>query len=183
MSEYKRDRTNWIETFTGKQFWPLDPRPEEIDIRDIAHALAMQCRFTGHCLRFASVAEHCVLASRLVPSEWAREALLHDAPETYIHDMASPIKRSFGGYKDTENKIEAAVITRYGLKALPWPVVKGVDMRLAVTERDRNMTKNTWEWDPIFDDVAPYISLELPLWSPIAAEFHFLERAKELGIK
>ena len=26
-------------TFTGRPFWPLDPRPEELDIEDIAVAL------------------------------------------------------------------------------------------------------------------------------------------------
>ncbi len=46
----------WIQTYTGKQFWPLDPRPEDIDIEDIAHALALTCRFNGHCDYFYSVA-------------------------------------------------------------------------------------------------------------------------------
>ena len=30
----------WIQTVTGKQFWPMDARPEEVDIEDIAHALS-----------------------------------------------------------------------------------------------------------------------------------------------
>lgn len=51
---------DWIQTVTGRPFWPLDPRVEELDIRDIAHSLAMQCRFGGHCHRFYSVAEHSV---------------------------------------------------------------------------------------------------------------------------
>lgn len=40
---------NWLRTYTGKRFYPLDPRIEEIDIEDIAHALSMLCRFGGHC--------------------------------------------------------------------------------------------------------------------------------------
>ena len=43
---------SWIQTYTGIQFWPLDPRPEEIEIRDIAHALSLLCRFNGHCRVF-----------------------------------------------------------------------------------------------------------------------------------
>ena len=35
---------DWIQTYTGKCFYPLDPRPEEIDIMDIAHSLSMTCR-------------------------------------------------------------------------------------------------------------------------------------------
>jgi hypothetical protein len=41
----RRDRIGrWMQTYSGKQFWPLDPRPEEIDIRDIAAALSKQCQ-------------------------------------------------------------------------------------------------------------------------------------------
>ena len=69
---------NWMQTFTGRQFWPADPRADEIDIRDIAHALSMQCRYAGHCTQFYSVAEHCVLLANAIPEQklWA---LLHDA--------------------------------------------------------------------------------------------------------
>jgi hypothetical protein len=60
---------NWIQTFTGRQYWPLDPREGDVYIEDIAHALSLQCRFTGHCRSFYSVAEHCVRVSHVVPSE------------------------------------------------------------------------------------------------------------------
>src|SRR5487761_1741512 len=43
---------DWIATFTGRAFWPLDPRPEDVVIEDIAHALSMLCRYGGHCRRF-----------------------------------------------------------------------------------------------------------------------------------
>lgn len=51
---------DWMQTYTGLAFWPLDPRPEEINIDDISHALSMQCRYAGHCRTFYSVAEHSV---------------------------------------------------------------------------------------------------------------------------
>lgn len=47
---YQR-RGDWIQTFTGQQFWPLDPLVEEVHLEDIAHALSNLCRFTGHALR------------------------------------------------------------------------------------------------------------------------------------
>ncbi len=43
---------SWIQTYTGKKFYPLNPRSEDINLIDIAHALSMQCRFTGHTKRF-----------------------------------------------------------------------------------------------------------------------------------
>lgn len=83
---------HWIQTFLGKPFWPLSPRPEDIDIRDIAHALAMTCRFTGHSQKFYSVAEHSVRVSRIVPAQFALHGLLHDASEAYLCDLSRPIK-------------------------------------------------------------------------------------------
>lgn len=38
-------------TYTGRAFWPLDARPEEIDPCDIAHALSLLCRYGGHTRR------------------------------------------------------------------------------------------------------------------------------------
>jgi len=62
MSEY------WIQTHSGKRFDLLDPAPEMVDVGDIAHALGMICRFTGHCSRPYSVAEHCVWGSIVAES-------------------------------------------------------------------------------------------------------------------
>ena len=78
---------SWLQTYTGIQFWPLDPRPEEIDIQDIAHALSLLCRFNGHCQRFYSVAEHSVHVSTILAPEFGLWGLLHDAAEAYLSDI------------------------------------------------------------------------------------------------
>ena len=85
----------WIETFTGKHFYPLDPKPEDFDLVDIAHSLANTCRFRGHVRRFFSVAEHSVNVSKLaegIDPGAAVQGLLHDAAEAYLSDLASPLK-------------------------------------------------------------------------------------------
>ena len=81
MSERRGD---WIQTYLGIQFWPLDPRPEEVMLFDIAHSLSNMCRFTGHCREFYSVAQHSVIVSQNVPREDAAWGLLHDASEAYM---------------------------------------------------------------------------------------------------
>jgi hypothetical protein len=58
-----------ILTFSGHRFWPLDPRPHDIRIEDISHALANQSRFGGHCRIFYSIAQHSVLVSELCRPE------------------------------------------------------------------------------------------------------------------
>jgi len=52
MNNTAKRHGNWFQTFTGKAFWILDPRPEEIEIEDIAHALSNICRFGGHVREF-----------------------------------------------------------------------------------------------------------------------------------
>lgn len=107
-----------IYTFTGRTIRPLDPNPDDIVIEDIAHALSQQCRFTGHTRKFSSVAEHSVRVSWMVPRELALEALLHDASEAYLSDIARPVKKAPGfaeTYLKYEAQLERAIATRFGL--------------------------------------------------------------------
>ena len=108
-------------TYAGKCVHPLDPHPDEIDIEDIAHALAHVCRFLGHTDRFYSVAQHSVLVSQQVPAADALWGLLHDASEAYICDLAAPIKRdpSMEAYRAAEQRLMACVCRRFGLRRMP----------------------------------------------------------------
>ena len=96
------------ETFTGKFVNAYDLRPEDICIEDIAHHLAMECRFAGACKRRYSVGEHSLLVQRFLAAEdQARPTLqlaglLHDAFETYGKDIPTPQKSSI--YRLAEDK-------------------------------------------------------------------------------
>jgi hypothetical protein len=50
--EPSKDR--YLSTYTGKKFYPYDPRPEQICIEDIAHGLSMLCDSLGNVV-FSSV--------------------------------------------------------------------------------------------------------------------------------
>jgi len=87
----------WIETRSGVRFSLSSPRPEDVRIEDVAHGLALLCRYNGQCDRFYSVAEHSVLCACL--AKWCGESadmrmacLLHDAAEAYIGDFSGPLK-------------------------------------------------------------------------------------------
>lgn len=114
-------RGNFMQSYTGKKFYSLDPRPEDIDIVDIAHALSMQCRYNGHYRRFYSVAEHCVLLSKLFTAEYALWALLHDETEAYVGDMVRPLKAHLPDYCAAEDRVMIAIAERFGLESAVMP--------------------------------------------------------------
>jgi uncharacterized protein len=91
-----------MQTYTGLAFWPLDPRPDEIRLVDIAHALSKLCRYGGQCLSFYSVAEHSLLVASKAPDHLKLVALMHDASEAYLLDIPRPIKRHLAGYAESK---------------------------------------------------------------------------------
>jgi hypothetical protein len=164
------ERGDWIQTATGRPFWPIDPRPEDIDIEDIAHALSMLCRFGGHCLRFYSVAEHSVLLSRHVAPEHKLWALLHDASEAYLVDVPRPLKPFLRGYREAEGKIMAAVCDRYGLAPEMPAAVKAADTSLLMDEAAQNMSRPLVAWEL----KAPPLGVTLEYLDPSEARKAFL---------
>jgi hypothetical protein len=160
----------WIQTASGRQFWPLDPRPEDVDPADIAHALSMLCRFGGHVLRFYSVAEHSVLLSRYVAPEYKLWALVHDASEAYLADVARPIKPHLPGYKLAEYRLMRAICDRFGLPPLMPSAVKEADDAILFDEAAQNMAPPPAPWP---NPVKP-LGVKLQFWSPTEARHEFL---------
>jgi uncharacterized protein len=138
-----------IQTFTGIFLDPFDPDPEKIDITDIAHALANQCRFSGHTKRRWSVAHHSCLVSALCPDEFKLDGLLHDAHEAFCVDLPTPIKRhpSFAPYRDLERTVAAAVAERFGVtqSMLRIAAVSRFD-RIALWAEAEELLHGTSEW-------------------------------------
>ncbi len=179
----KPRRGTWMSTFLGKKFFPLDPRTSEIDIRDIAHGLAMTCRYGGHSTRFYSVAEHSVLVSQFVPPQYALHGLLHDASEAYIGDMVRPLKHQpqMIEFRNAETAIEHKVAKRFNLK---WSkkateAVKEIDNRILVDEVKLIMRRPKLYMASWIGNLEPLGARILGL-SPDVAERVFLDRFKEL---
>lgn len=86
---------------SGIDFHFMDPPPDEIKIEDIAHAAGMICRFGGHVKRRSSVAEHQIRTAWWIEANGGTRleafcGLMHDAPESYLQDIPSPIKERLG---------------------------------------------------------------------------------------
>lgn len=139
----------WLQTYTGKKFTPLDPRPEDICAEDIAHALGNMCRFNGHCKRFYSVAEHSIRVAELAPDCLLRLALLHDAAEVYLTDMPRPLKSAFPEFSIIERRIRACILERFNVSLDGWEEVEYADMIMLATEARDLMSEPPCEWDPM----------------------------------
>ncbi len=169
-------RGDWIQTFTGQRFWPLDPHPAEIAIEDIAHALAMKCRYGGHCLAFYSVAEHSVLLSQAVEARHARWALLHDAAEAYLADVPRPVKPELTGWKAIEAAVMRAVCLRFGLDTQEPAEVKAADTAILADEKWQVMAEGP-AWGAI---PARGLGVAVRCLPPPEAKALFLARFAEL---
>ena len=167
---------HWIETFSGQRFHYLSPSDDEIDIRDIAHALSLMCRFGGHCRKFYSVAQHSIHVMNLVPAEYKLEGLLHDAAEAYISDIPRPIKNDLVNFKDMENVIEEAIIKKFNVTQRNHSVIKKADNIMLATEARDLMATNLEDWAKLPDPLKGKIR---PLrW--YTAEANFLKAFEEL---
>ena len=106
---------DWIQTYTGRKFSLINPKPEDVDIIDIAYSLSRQCRFNGHTLFFYSVAQHSLLVSQNVSKENEKWGLLHDAAESYIGDIVKPLKNLLGNQlKEIEHNIQYCIAVKFG---------------------------------------------------------------------
>lgn len=175
---------SWIQTFTGRKFYPLDPRAADVDVRDIAHALAMKCRFGGHCRAFYSVAQHSVLVSQAVRAEHALWGLMHDAAEAYLADVGRPVKAAMrvacGEGVETfdalEERVLAAVAAGLGFPAIAYEAVAEADLVLLATEARDLMAEPPEDWELGVEALAERI---VPV-GPEEAEGMFLRRWEEL---
>jgi hypothetical protein len=162
----------------GRYFDLLDPRSDDVSITDIAHSLAHQCRFNGHTRDYYSVAQHCVLCSQLVAEthpELALEALLHDAAEAYLGDIASPLKSMLPAVEVIEAAIMEAICESF---EVAWPLAPEVgiaDRMMLAWERRDLMTEHQAVWEATLGVDLSNLP-RIVCWQPEEAAQKFLQR-------
>lgn len=148
-----------IRTVSGIYMNVFEPTVDMICIEDIAHALAMQCRFGGHLPLFYSVAQHSLNCSFLIDDkELKLAALLHDASEAYLMDIPRPIKNRLANYKEIENGLMVLIAEKFGFEYPLHKEVKKADEIMLQLEWDVLMlNKNTWDFNT-YDEVTTRIN-------------------------
>ncbi len=173
-----RTSRTWIQTWTGRQFWPMDPKPEEVFIEDIAWMLAGQNRWKGATKMPISIAQHSVLVSRVCDPEFAMQGLLHDATEAYLGDMAGPIKPFFPDFVKAENHLWSVIAERFGVPVELHDSVKKADAVLLHTESRDLLHPPPVEWRT---KLPPPMEENIVAWGLYSSANAFLHRFREIG--
>ncbi len=172
----------YIQTSSGT-FSLTAPDPDDVVLADVARALSHLCRFTGHTEEFYSVAQHSVLAARIAQErglneQQQREALLHDAHEAYVGDMATPLARLCPEYKKFSRLAREAVALRFCTARRVCEAVKKIDAALLLREVEvlvGDRLGDDWpEGEPADVVITP--------WNPPWARRAFLKECQRLGV-
>ena len=153
----------WVETVTEARMHPLAPDfgGYEFSLSDITHSLSMRVRFSGQCRRMYTVLDHSTHVQRLVlwrggtvvERLWA---LLHDAGEAFLPDVAAPIKPftyflvngEYLPFAVVEDRILAALMPKFDLPTEMPPIVRYADMTMLATEK-RDLMGTALEWSAL----------------------------------
>lgn len=164
---------NTIKVFSGQYLDLLNPSPEMIDLKSIAHALANTCRFGGHCPRFYSVAEHSIHAASLATDKYRVAVLLHDAAEAYIGDIVKPLKLLLPDLRLIEHRIDLAIRHRFALTDYDHVEIKRCDQLMLKAEKVHFWPDDLEQWEG-------FAGLEMPdvqiiEYGPDEAERRFMD--------
>mgnify|MGYP002796835644 CR=1 FL=1 len=131
-----------IMTYTGLFMDPLDPKPEQVRMEDIAHALSMICRANGHFPEIHTVAQHCLecveeARTRKLPRQIQLFCLLHDGAEAYLGDFIQPVKARMEGYREAEDYLLEMIYRKFAGRtptAAEEKIIKEIDKTLLYYE-------------------------------------------------
>lgn len=167
---------NWMQTASGIQYYPIDPRSDDVNEFDVAQSLSRICRYLGHCDKFYTVAEHSVLVSFCVPDYLALDGLMHDATEAYCCDIPRPLKQALKGYAEIEHASWMVIAERFSLLSTLPPEVKYADDSVLMAEREAIITpKRVWNVH------AEPALVPIFCFGPKTSEALFLQRLHELS--
>lgn len=162
-----------ISTRSGRRLYIQNPIAAQIDIEDIAHGLANQCRFNGQTSNFYSVAQHSVIVASILPPELKLAGLLHDASEAYLGDIVQPLKELLPEYSIIESKFNNVIGQRFNVDLNHHDQVKKADLIALATERRDLMPMEIVEWSAL-EGINPLLKTIKPQ-NPIDAKQSFLE--------
>lgn len=185
---HESDGSPYIELITGSRFYFSRP---EWDIGAIAHSLSLQCRFTGQCRKFYSVAEHSVLVSRIMEELGGdpMEGLLHDGVESVLADVARPAKLMLKDYKALDVALDASMRKSFSLPEAMTDACKLAD-QLALLLETRALMPSKGEiednfvsgygFTPELKVIGNKLTYQVQCWTSDNAKEKFMQRMTDI---
>lgn len=171
--------TDYVSTFSGNRFYPLEARIDRVAIEDIAHGLAYQCRFNGQTRAFYSVAQHSLIVAQLVPPPLRMAALLHDAAEAYLGDMVKPLKVLLPAFASLEERVSALIAQAFDIDFSDYAPIKRADLIALATEKRDLMPHSSERW-AYLDGISALPATIVPM-DPATAKAQFLDAYQQLA--
>jgi hypothetical protein len=187
---------SFIISAAGDEVDLVKPRPGHITALAVAWSLAQQNRFTGHCIRPYSEAEHCLLISDIAQRELGLDvhgqlaALMQSAHKLLSVDMQTPVKLLAGAaFQKWEQQKRHEVLRMF---ALSGPYIRHRDaiqraksIALATARRDL-LPRTPTPWAAL-QGIEPLARLQLNSAERRAVGWEgwrdrFLDRLHELDI-
>lgn len=170
------DRGPWMQVGGGRIFYPLDPRPEEVHIDDIATSLSRIVRYNGHSDIWITVAQHtcnCVTLAQQddMDDRFLYAMLMHDSAEAYVGDMIRPLKVFMPEFQGVEDKVYAVIKEALEIPEVPHVVIKYYD-NLAWAWEKRDFFRSAREW-PNTPEVGNYTP-QMVQWGHALSRVHFM---------
>ena len=135
------DDKPYLTTHSGRKLHFLDPSEDELSIDDIALGMSREGRYSNQAPYVYRVGQHCILVSQLREKmamgndpKSLLQALLHDASESFLRDIPSPLKRYLPDYKNIEHIVQSAIYRKWKLPEDLSDSIKLCDSALLVAE-------------------------------------------------
>jgi len=173
---------NYITTYSGVKFYPIDPRIEDFVLEDIAHALSQVNRANGHTVVPMSVAQHAVNVATVLKQlgydvRTQFIGLNHDNSEAYMADIPSPVKEWLPDYAKLEKKVQDIAYEWCGLGKVTdeeYEIVNLVDKAMFPVECRYVLPHANHPVDPLLQDMV------IVPWSVEKAKAEFIKLWHEL---
>lgn len=162
---------------SGIFFYPEDPDWKEMHIEDVAHKLAFQCRYGGATSKYYSIAEHCVILSKLIQGDrrTKRNMLMHDLAEYAIQDFMRPLKQLCQPwYRELEDKIESQGAIAFQVDFPMRREVALLDLRICVDEKVALI--NPQDAMNEIEKMGPIGGIDFHCWDPYEARSQFMKQ-------
>lgn len=111
----------------------------KLTLNEIFHPLTLNCRFNGHIPTMYTVGQHSLngyrrLLKKTDNPQILAQFLFHDASESILNDLVTPIKNKMPDYQTLENQVQTEIYNMFNINPLFHTMNKEMDKEMFISE-------------------------------------------------